>query len=204
MFETFSFEQLGLPAGVCEWICGLQKGLVLCTGATGSGKSTTLASLLNVINIELPALRSRQNDIPLLAQKFLEEVREDANRPSVQGYSEEALAALQRHHWPGNVRELQNVVERAVLLGKSDTIELTPLPVEMRFAGVAPGAAVGYTGQTLKEALAGPERQIILEVLELNGWNRNETADQLGINRTTLYKKMKRLGLEDRPMVREH
>ena len=159
---------------------------------------------INVINIELPALRSRQNDIPLLAQKFLEEVREDANRPSVQGYSEEALAALQRHHWPGNVRELQNVVERAVLLGKSDTIELTDLPVEMRFTGVAPGAAVGYTGQTLKEALAGPERQIILEVLELNGWNRNETADQLGINRTTLYKKMKRLGLEDRPMVREH
>ena len=61
------------------------------------------------------------------------------------------------------------------------------------------------TGRTLKEALSGPERQIILEVLEANGWNRNATADALGINRTTLYKKMKRLGLDDPiPTMRPH
>ena len=109
------------------------------------------------------------------------------------------LGALQRHHWQGNVRELQNVVERAVLLGKGDTLDLYDLPPEMRVAGAAAGGlTTGYAGQTLKEALEGPERQIILEVLELNHWNRNETADQLGINRTTLYKKMKRLGLEER------
>ena len=108
------------------------------------------------------------------------------------------MAARQRHHWTGNVRELQNVGERSVLLGKGDVVGLLDLPPELRVATDRPIGVTGYAGQTLKEALEGPERQIILEVLELNGWNRNETADQLGINRTTLYKKMKRLGLEDR------
>lgn len=155
---------------------------------------------INVINLELPPLRGRNLDIPLLAQKFLEEVREDANRPHVQGFADDAVAAMQRYHWPGNVRELQNVVERSVLLGRNDVIQLHELPPEMRVPGMggAHGVVTGYAGQSLKEALEGPERQIILEVLELNRWNRNETADQLGINRTTLYKKMKRLGLEDR------
>ena len=151
---------------------------------------------INVINIELPALRGRVSDIPLLAQRFLEEVREDANRQSVAGFNDDAIGALQRYHWPGNVRELQNVVERAVLLSKGETLGLADLPGEVR----SPGGAIPtahYAGQTLKEALEGPERQIILDVLESNGWNRNQTADQLGINRTTLYKKMKRLGLED-------
>ena len=158
---------------------------------------------INVINIELPALRGRAGDIPLLAQKFLEEVREDANRPQVAGFTDEALTALQRYHWPGNVRELQNVVERAVLLGKSDTIQVYDMPPELRVAsGPVPGGS-GYAGQTLKEALEGPERRIILEVLEQSGWNRNTTADQLGINRTTLYKKMKRLGLEERAVSRD-
>ncbi|MEM9184906.1 MAG: sigma-54 dependent transcriptional regulator [Planctomycetota bacterium] len=152
---------------------------------------------INVINVELPPLRGRVSDIPLLAQKFLEEVREDANRPNVAGFSDEATGALQRYHWPGNVRELQNVVERAVLLSKQDTLGPLDLPTEVR----TPGGAIPtthYAGQSLKEALEGPERAIILEVLESNEWNRIQTADQLGINRTTLYKKMKRLGLEDR------
>ncbi|MEN0111418.1 MAG: sigma-54 dependent transcriptional regulator [Planctomycetota bacterium] len=154
---------------------------------------------INVINLELPPLRGRVSDIPLLAQKFLEEVREDANRPGVAGFSDDSIATMQRYHWPGNVRELQNVVERAVLLGKGSTIQTLDLPPEMRAgAGAITGGPAVYAGQTLKEALEGPERAIILEVLELNTWNRNETADQLGINRTTLYKKMKRLGLEDR------
>lgn len=154
---------------------------------------------INVINLELPPLRGRTSDIPLLAQKFLAEVREDANRQNVDGFSDDAVGVMQRYHWPGNVRELQNVVERCVLLGRNNVIGLHDLPPEMRIPGVGGSSgSVSYTGQTLKEALEGPERQIILEVLELNQWNRNETADQLGINRTTLYKKMKRLGLEDR------
>jgi DNA-binding NtrC family response regulator len=150
---------------------------------------------VNVINIELPPLRSRVSDIPTLAHSFLEQVGEDSRR-EVTGFADDAMATLERHHWPGNVRELQNVVERAVLLGKGPVITVADLPVEVRGSGpVIVSAAVGQ--KTLKEALEGPERQIIREVLESNGWNRNATADQLGINRTTLYKKMKRLGLED-------
>jgi DNA-binding NtrC family response regulator len=150
---------------------------------------------VNVINIELPPLRSRASDIPLLAHSFLEQVREDARR-TVAGFSPEAMVALERYHWPGNVRELQNVVERAVLLGKEPMITVADLPADVRGAmNVMVSSASGQ--QSLKEALEGPERQIILGVLESNGWNRNMTADQLGINRTTLYKKMKRLGLED-------
>ena len=103
---------------------------------------------------------------------------------------------MERYHWPGNVRELQNVVERAVLLGKGPMITVADLPTEVRgTGGFIASTPVGQ--RTLKEALEGPERQIIREVLESNDWNRNATADQLGINRTTLYKKMKRLGLED-------
>jgi transcriptional regulator with PAS, ATPase and Fis domain len=150
---------------------------------------------INVINIELPPLRARASDIPLFAHSFLEQVREDARR-TVNGISPEAMVALERYSWPGNVRELQNVIERAVLLGKEPQIMVADLPAEIRGAmNVVVSNASGK--QTLKEALEGPERQIILSVLESNGWNRNMTADQLGINRTTLYKKMKRLGLED-------
>jgi transcriptional regulator with PAS, ATPase and Fis domain len=150
---------------------------------------------INVINVELPPLRSRPSDVLLLAHSFLEHVREDSRR-QVTGFADDALAAMERYHWPGNVRELQNIVERAVLLGKGSIITLADLPTELR--GTGSFIATTPVGQkTLKEALEGPERQIIRDVLESNNWNRNATADQLGINRTTLYKKMKRLGLED-------
>ncbi|MEZ6118034.1 MAG: sigma-54 dependent transcriptional regulator [Pirellulaceae bacterium] len=149
---------------------------------------------INVINIELPALRERVSDIPLLAQHFLQKVCEDVGKPS-SGFTPEALEMLQRYSWPGNVREIQNVIERAVLLGRNSHIGVEDLSANIRKAPISmvPSAA----GRTLKDALAGPERQIILEVLESNNWNRNATAESLGINRTTLYKKMKRLGLED-------
>jgi DNA-binding NtrC family response regulator len=150
---------------------------------------------INVINVELPPLRSRPSDVLLLAHSFLEQVREDSRR-QVTGFADDALVAMERYHWPGNVRELQNVVERAVLLGKGPTITVADLPTEVRGSGsFITATPVGQ--KTLKEALEGPERQIIRDVLESNNWNRNATADQLGINRTTLYKKMKRLGLED-------
>jgi DNA-binding NtrC family response regulator len=153
---------------------------------------------VNVINIELPALRERISDIPMLANHFLAAVCEESGK-DVDGFSDEAMAALQRYSWPGNVRELQNFIERAVLLGKGGRIGLDDLPRQVTAGQQVTLGAVGT--QTLKEALEGPERRIILDVLESNNWNRNETADQLGINRTTLYKKMKRLGLEEaRPL----
>jgi transcriptional regulator with PAS, ATPase and Fis domain len=149
---------------------------------------------VNVINVELPSLRERISDIPRLAQHFLDDVCTEAGR-HVTGFSDEALAALCRYQWPGNVRELQNVVERAVLLGKGGLVTPEDLP-----SHVAMGAVTSYAStpnQPLKQALGVPERQIILDALQSNNWNRNATADALGINRTTLYKKMKRLGLND-------
>ena len=148
---------------------------------------------INVINVELPPLRERISDIPLLARHFLDRMVRESGKP-VQGFSDEAIAALQAHRWPGNVRELQNVIERAVLLGKGSIIGTIDLPAALVAAAPIPLDAID--GRTLKQALSNPERQIIVEVLEANNWNRMATADALGINRTTLYKKMKRLGLD--------
>ena len=150
---------------------------------------------INVINIELPPLRERISDIPLLARYFLENVCRESNKKA-RDIDPQTLVMLQNYAWPGNVRQLQNIIERAVLLGKHDTIMPEDLPSEMT-GGVAILDLAELAQKRLKEALTNPERQIILEVLELHDWNRNATAEALGINRTTLYKKMKKLGLEE-------
>ena len=93
------------------------------------------------------------------------------------GFADEAMAALQRYRWPGNVRELQNVVERAVLLGKGPIITRGRPAGGSSRHGAASSCSSAAGMKTLKEALEGPERQIIREVLEANGWNRNATAD---------------------------
>jgi DNA-binding NtrC family response regulator len=155
---------------------------------------------INVINLELPSLSERISDIPVLAEHFLRKVCKETGK-KLAGFDADAIRLMQEYNWPGNVRELQNVVERAVLLGKSEYLGITDLPshISNNRSPVATMAMAPATGrpQTLKEALEGPERQIILQVLRQNNWNRNATADQLGVNRTTLYKKMKKLGLED-------
>ncbi len=195
ILQDFEFEQVG---GTKTF--SIDTRVILATNddlsqAVAEGRfRQDLFYRVNVINIELPPLRERISDIPMLAQHFLEQVGNDAGK-KVNGFSEQAMAALQRFDWPGNVRELQNVIERAVLLGKSDMVELDDLPPAFASAGNVLVAPVG--NRTLKEALSGPERQIILDVLEMNNWNRHATAESLGINRTTLYKKMKRLGLEE-------
>jgi DNA-binding NtrC family response regulator len=148
---------------------------------------------VNVINVELPPLRERLSDIPLLAQHFLERTCEETSRKS-QGFSDEAMSAMQHYDWRGNVRELQNVVERAVLLGRGPKVMLEDLPNGLL---ESPGATYEpLTGKALKDAMEAPERAIILDMLRTHNWNRNQTAEALGINRTTLYKKMKRLGLD--------
>ncbi len=154
---------------------------------------------INVINIELPPLRERIADVPLLAEHFLQRVCEESGK-RVRGFTPEALEALQRYRWPGNVRELENVIERAVLLGKDEVISAEDLPAAL--AKAAPLGPESLTGRTLKDALSMPERQIILDMLEAHNWNRQATAEALGINRTTLYKKMKRLGLYEPQVAR--
>jgi DNA-binding NtrC family response regulator len=195
VLQDFEFEQVG---GTKTYSVNIR--VILATNedlskAVAEGRfRQDLFYRVNVINIELPSLRERISDIPLLADHFLQQVCADSSK-TVRGISEPAMAALQSYRWPGNVRELENVIERAVLLGKSDTIGLEDLPADLAMAGPVAVAPVGT--RTLKQALEAPERQIILDVLESNDWNRQLTAETLGINRTTLYKKMKRLGLEE-------
>ncbi len=176
---------------------------------------------INVVNIVLPPLRERPGDVPLLVDHFLHEAAETCGR-DVEGFDNEAIKVMQAYSWPGNIRQLENVVERAVLLGQSPHLTVDDLPPEVCGRGQLPfgsgspglptsavgtssaGTAAGHDeaigdlgGKSLREALEGPERQIILQALREHQWNRAATADALEINRTTLYKKMKRLGLDD-------
>jgi DNA-binding NtrC family response regulator len=145
---------------------------------------------INVVSIEMPPLRHRADDIPALADHVLRAAAARAGREVV-GFTPEAIELLLRHAWPGNVRELQHAVERAVFLGRGRLVEAGDLPANVRSAGAGSGH-----GNALKEALATPERQLILDALQRSGWRRDLAARSLGINRTTLYKKLKRLGLD--------
>jgi transcriptional regulator with PAS, ATPase and Fis domain len=163
---------------------------------------------INVVNIELPSLRQRVGDLPLLVDHFLREAAETCGR-EMDCFNDEAINIMQDYHWPGNIRQLENVVERAVLLGRGPVLTAEDLPPELTghsnegFGLGDPVADVQairvgeVSGKSLREALEGPERQIILKSLKAHQWNRAATADALDINRTTLYKKMKRLGLDD-------
>ena len=148
---------------------------------------------VNVINLELPPLRERRSDIPALCGHFAGLVCEETGKEAV-AFSEAAMGRLQAHNWPGNVRELQNTVERSVLLSRGAVIEEEDLPACV--TSNPEGNVFEQAGSmTLKAALEEPERRIIRQALELHDWNRNQTADSLGIDRTTLYKKIRRLGL---------
>lgn len=154
---------------------------------------------INVVTLQLPPLRERLGDIPLLADHFLKHYRRELKR-DVSGFTANCVQTLQCYSWPGNVRELENVVERAVVLCRRRHIDTGDLPEHLlEQLGAAPAAEGVYRPTSLKKALEGPERQIIEQALRANNWNRQLTAQILEINRTTLYKKMKRYGLDDDP-----
>ncbi len=150
---------------------------------------------INVVNITLPGLSTRISDIPLLAGSFLERFCAEMKRELL-GFTTQAMECLQRYHWPGNVRELENVVERAVVLTKGRQIDVDDLPPKLVEAAATAPSAEAYTPASLKAALAEPEKRIIEAALRAHGWNRQATAEALEINRTTLYKKMKRYKLD--------
>ena len=151
---------------------------------------------INVITLTQPALRERMGDIPLLVDHYLRHFNAQTGR-GILSVDDMAMHAMQQYHWPGNVRELVNVIERAVVLTKGDRITAGDLPEKLfeedeRRANVE--AHLG--GASLKKALSTPERSLIIQALESNGWNRQNTAKSLGINRTTLYKKMKKYDID--------
>jgi two-component system response regulator HydG len=146
---------------------------------------------LNVISIILPPLRNRPGDIPLLAEAFLKRAAE-ASGEAPRALAPEAAEAMQRYSWPGNVRELENALERAAILAKSDIIPLSALPervVEPRSDPLVSDAA--QANPTLDTI----ERAYIMWVLENEGGNKPRTAEVLGIDPSTLYRKLSRYGL---------
>jgi transcriptional regulator with PAS, ATPase and Fis domain len=154
---------------------------------------------INVVGVELPPLRERISDIQLLAEHFLRKFLA-ASHKRIGGFDKQAMEVMQRYSWPGNVRELENCVERAVVLSRGGRIALDDLPpaVLKEAAGMASGIeAIAAKGLSLAAALEQSERAIITASLAANGGSRMATAAQLAIDRTTLYKKMRKHGLMD-------
>ena len=156
---------------------------------------------INVITIQLPPLRERRADIRSLAEQFLSSVSSRTGR-TVDGFTPAAIECLEAHHWPGNVRELVHAVERAAFLGSGKHIDVTDFPLAVIEGASRLGSAhcksrsQNTVGDSLKAQLATPERRLILDALRQHNWRRDAAAKALGINRATLYKKAKRLGVD--------
>ncbi|MGB4599233.1 MAG: sigma-54 dependent transcriptional regulator [Trichlorobacter sp.] len=152
---------------------------------------------LNVIPLHLPPLRERREDILPLVNHFLDKFRHLMARPTI-SLNKAALDALERYHWPGNVRELENVVERLVALTEGDAITPEDLPAEIVDQGRGSrGLCLDLSPQgiDMPDAIADLERKLIGKALELGGGVKAKAALLLGLNRTTLVEKMKRLGI---------
>jgi two-component system response regulator HydG len=139
---------------------------------------------LNVIPIQLPPLRMRRNDIPLLARYFLRRFAVEQNK-EIQEFSSEAMRLLLDHPWPGNVRELENSIEHTAVLAKRSKVEISDLPSAIRDA--APPVSSETPGTIFEN-----EKKLLREVLQECGWNKKKAALQLGISRSTLYEKLKK------------
>jgi DNA-binding NtrC family response regulator len=155
---------------------------------------------LNVIPIELPPLRERREDVPLLAAHFLRQAAEEKKLGPCT-LAPDALELMMRHDWPGNVRELENLIERSVVLRGQGEITACDLPPELQGAGERerePGAEAprpAQTGTAFHEVVDRFEADLILRALEQTHWNKNQAARLLGLNRTTLLEKIKKKGL---------
>jgi two-component system response regulator HydG len=161
---------------------------------------------ISVVVLTPPPLRHRGTDIELLAEAFRDRYAQEFHK-NVGGFTRDALDILQRHDWPGNVRELEAAIQRAVAMCNGPRISsnhLAPILNHHRQARGAAGTPRPHLPmgiRPLKEALEEPEKRIIIQALQAFNWNRQETARVLDINRTTLYKKMKKYGLLiDEPM----
>jgi two-component system nitrogen regulation response regulator NtrX len=157
---------------------------------------------LNVVPLEVPRLRERPDDIPRLAQYFLQEFsREYGQKPKT--IENDALALFVRYDWPGNVRELRNIIERLIIMSFGPTIKLEDVPPPLN--GTSPTHTSGSPGtppapvnrySTMKEARAAFEREFIVQKLKENGGNVSKTADAIGMERSNLHRKIKALRIE--------
>ncbi len=152
---------------------------------------------LNVISVQLPPLRERKEDIPLLVDHFLKKFSQENNK-TFGPVSPEIMRLLVRYHWPGNVRELENVVERAVVLSTSGdlsreliSLEVKPTPTIPKTNGMS-----AMDGKPLCDILDTFERDVILQMLESVNWSQTEAAERFGLPLSTLNSKVKRLGID--------
>lgn len=154
---------------------------------------------LNVISIDLPPLRNRKDDIPLLADHFINLYSRE-NRKQINGISDGTIRILKSYDWPGNIREMENIIERAVILDTDGVIENDDLPkllVENARGFIDMESAKNAdTAVSLKDAMEGPEKVYIMHVMKKVGYNKNEAARKLGLNRTTLYNKLRKYELQ--------
>jgi two-component system response regulator HydG len=158
---------------------------------------------LNVVNLRLPSLRDRREDIPLLAAHFLDRIsREHGTKFTL---SDEALRTMMRHDWPGNVRELENSVERACALSSGPVLHLGDLPTQLQQQGLearrmateaSEPAGEGGVAPEVK-TLADLEREAILGAIRILNGDKLRAAKLLGIGKTTLYRKLKEYGIAD-------
>ena len=152
---------------------------------------------LFVVVIRIPPLRERREDIPALVQHFLQQSARENGRV-IESVTPDALQALAAHAWPGNVRELRNAVERMVVLSKGDRITLRDIPPEIRDSAARPGgAAPAAAGATL--SIDDAEKNLIIRALKATGGNRTKAAEQLGISRRTLHRKLHEYNLTEPP-----
>ena len=148
---------------------------------------------LNVVTLNMPPLRERREDIPLLAQYFLR-IFSEKNRKQIKGFTPQAMDRLLRYDWPGNVRELMNGVERAVVLSRSEYLDKEELPMILKDASLS-GEILTKDGIMADMSLDEVEKATVLKTLELAGGNKSEAARRLGITRRTLHKKLKMYGV---------
>jgi DNA-binding NtrC family response regulator len=156
---------------------------------------------LNVITIELPPLRQRREDIPLLVQFFLKKYAEENDRP-VRRITPEALRPLMSYSWPGNVRELENVIERAVVLSSGSYITIDLLPDNLLGRGSTLTLHDPPTDASLFEIVEDVERRIISDMLEKCNWNQTEAAERFKVPLSTLNQKIRRLNIEIKKKAR--
>jgi DNA-binding NtrC family response regulator len=157
---------------------------------------------LNVITVDLPPLRSRTEDIPLLVNHFLQKFAAENNKPARQ-LSPEALRPIMDYGWPGNVRELENVIERAVVLSNGQVIGIDLLPDHIVGRGSAGKIFEHRPDASLFEIIEDCERRVILDMLEKCGWNQTEAAERFHIPLSTLNQKIKRLNIEIKKRAKE-
>jgi two-component system response regulator HydG len=151
---------------------------------------------LNVVTLNVPPLRQRKEDIPLIAQHYLR-VFTEKNRKGIKGFSPQAMDRLLRYHWPGNIRELMNAVERAVILSQADYLgeEALPMPLDERSPETISQALSKDSDMLSGMPLDLVEKATILKTLEAAGGNKSEASRRLGITRRTLHQKLKKYGM---------